>query len=229
MKKKIPLTILESLQPIVDKNTTLTHAVKDESSMFKLVDNDSHSDFYFLVAKQEVRSGHEHFLTEYKPTFKENTKAHAAWIQTSIVAVRLKSWLEILGAYSKIQTIYDDPILKSYEDKFIETVDILDKDADSAPFNLEQQLYLDEYLSATDTKLENLKADKTEEEINQLSDLQLDAKEIRKELTKLSKRQAIKRLTKFWAKAQKVGLDVIKEIFVSVTAELTKRLLTGGQ
>lgn len=36
------------------------------------------------------------------------------------------------------------------------------------------------------------------------------------------------RLSKFWGRAQKTGLQVIKEIFVNVTAELVKRLMLGS-
>ena len=47
-------------------------------------------------------------------------------------------------------------------------------------------------------------------------------------MTKKTKQQIFKRLTKFWAKAQKTGLDVIKEVLINVTAEITKQLLLGG-
>jgi DeoR/GlpR family transcriptional regulator of sugar metabolism len=97
-----------------------------------------------------------------------------------------------------------------------------------APFDLKQQLYLDDYLSSVDEKLQKLKENKTTEEIDQLSELQIEAKSIRKDITKLTKRNLVNRLAGLWAKSQKVGIEVIKEVFVSVTAELAKRLLIGN-
>ncbi len=37
MKKKIPLTVLEFVQPIVLENSELIHQIKDEKTMFHLL------------------------------------------------------------------------------------------------------------------------------------------------------------------------------------------------
>jgi hypothetical protein len=149
-------------------------------------------------------------------------------IQLDKVGVRIKEWLETIDSYNKIKTVFDDPILKTYERNFLNEIDIVDEDANVAPFDLKQQLYLDDYLSSVDEKLQKLKENKTTEEIDQLSELQIEAKSIRKDITKLTKRNLVNRLAGLWAKSQKVGIEVIKEVFVSVTAELAKRLLIGN-
>lgn len=230
MKKKIPLTILEALQPISDKNVNLVHQIHDDNSMFHLVDNDEKSDFYFKVLpKTENRNGQLNFLIERKPITKENVQAAGDWQTVEGIVGQLRIWLDLLKGYNEIQTIYDDPITKAYSDQFLKEVEIVDDDASTAPFSLKQQLYLDDYLSEAQNKIEALKVNRSKEEIQQLDELKVDAKNLQKDLTKLTKSQVVKRLSKFWGKAQKVGLDVIKEIFVSVTSEIVKRLITGGQ
>jgi predicted transcriptional regulator YdeE len=229
MKKKIPLAILEALQPVADNNLDLTKTVKDSNSMFHLVDKDENSDFYFKVSKQEVQGGKLTYLIEFKPKNKENVNPHSAWLPIESVVTSITKWLELLQAYNKIHTIYDDPILKSNQERFEKQFEILDDDADSTSFDLEQQMFLDEYLNNVKSKLLALQLGKPENQVIELENLATEASEIQGILTKETKRQIVNRLSKLWAKAQKVGLDVIKEIFVSVTTELAKRLLTGGQ
>lgn len=229
MKKKIPLAILEVLQPVADNNLDLTKTVKDSNSMFHLIDKDENSDFYFKVTKQEARSGTLNYLIEYKPKSKDNVNTHSVWLSLDGVLTNIKKWLGLLQAYNKIHTIYDDPILKSNQERFEKQFDILEDDADTSSFDLEQQIFLEEYLNNVKSKLLSLQEGRPENQVKELEELALEVTEIQSGLTKETKRQIVKRLTKLWAKAQKVGLDVIKEIFVSVTAELAKRLLTGGQ
>lgn len=223
MKKKIPLAILEALQPMVDNNLDLTKTVKDTNSMFHLIDKDENSDFYFKITKQKASSGKINYLIEFKPKSKDNINSHSVWLTLEGVLTAIKNWLELLQAYNKIHTIYDDPILKSNQERFEKQFDILDDDADISSFDLSQQIFLNKYLSDVKSKLHRLQEGRS---VKELEELVLEATEIQSELTTATKRQIIKRLSKFWAKAQKIGLDVIKEIFVSVAAELTKRLLT---
>jgi hypothetical protein len=228
MKKNIPLIILESIQPIIDDNLGLIKPIKDTGAMFHLIDTDETSDFYFKVTKQDVQNSKLKYLTEYKPKGRQDVRSNATWLDLNEVVKYLKNWLGQLEGYNKIHTIYDDPILKNYQEKFEKLFDILDADADFTTFDLPQQLYLEEYLSNVQSKISTLKEGRSENDIQELTDIENEAREIKKHLTKETKRKIINRLSHLWAKAQKEGLEIIKEIFVSVSAELTKRLLTGG-
>ena len=99
-------------------------------------------------------------------------------------------------------------------------------DAETAPFDLKKQLYLEENLSAANKKLEELKANRTDEEVSQINDLQAEVQTIKKEMTGLTKKEVVSKLVRFWAKSRKVGIDVLKEVFINVTAEIFKQLLT---
>lgn len=229
MKKKIPLAILEMLQPVVDSNLELIRPVKDENAMFHLQDRDENSDFFFKVIRQENSNGKLGYITEHKPRHSENMEVYKVWLQIDQVVVALNKWLMLLEAYNKIHTVYDDPIIKSNQERFEKQFEILDNDADKTSFDLAQQIFLDDYLDNVKSKLLALQEGRPQNEVKELENLAKEALEIQNNLTRETKRQIVKRLSKFWAKAQRVGLDVIKEIFVNVTAELAKRLLIGGQ
>jgi hypothetical protein len=169
------------------------------------------------------------YLVEYKPKNRDDPRGHSEWSDLDSVIILIQNWLALLDAYNKIHTVYDDPILRSNQERFEKQFDIHEPDADYAPFNLAQQLYLDEYLNSVKSKILTLKEGRSESEKNDLAELEQEASEIQKDLTREPKRVIVKRLSRLWAKAQKVGLDVIKEILVSYTVELTKRILTSGQ
>ncbi|MBP7810097.1 MAG: hypothetical protein KA163_12445 [Bacteroidia bacterium] len=228
MKKNIPLIVLETLQPIVDRNAHIVKAIKDENSFFHMVDIDDKSEFFFKVSKQENRGDGLYYLTEYKPRKKEYVDEYSGWIKLEHVIAFSKNWIDVLEGYNSIHTVHDDPILKSNQERFEKQFEILDKDAETSSFDLQQQIYLNEYLETVKLKLETLKEGKDDKSVEELKELENEATNIQKGLTKETKKQIVKKLSKLWAKAQIIGLDVIKEIFVNITADLAKKLLTGG-
>jgi len=193
--------------------------------MFYLVDRDTKSDFYFKITKQESRAGKLVYLLDYKPKNKDKVDANSLWLTLESIPAHLEKWFGLLKAYNSIHTVYDDPITKSNQERFEKQFEILDEDADTATFDLQQQLYLDNYLDNVKTKLIKLKEGRPENESKVLDEIAEEATEIQVKLTKETKSQIIKRLSRLWARAQKLGLEVIKEIFVNVAVEIAKKLL----
>jgi hypothetical protein len=228
MKKTIPLSVLETLQPVADANKELVKPIRDANALFHLIDIDPDSDFYFKVSKQENRQNLLHYLVEFKPRHRDMITDHGEWVTLEGILKHANNWVNTIKSFNKIRTYFDDPILQAYEDRFWQQVNIVDEDAEYMPFDFEQQQFLDDYLFSADQKIENLKTGKSENEVQQLLTLQTQARELRSELTKLPKHTIIKKLTRFWAGAQKVGLDVLKEVFIGVSAELIKRLISPG-
>jgi len=226
-KKDIPLVVLETLEPYLKKNDKKFETADPKESLLRIIDSDSDSDFYFEVVSFQISNGKTFLQLDYKPQNKTNTGAYKPKIDHTQLDNHFKNWTTRLSEYAKVESIYDDPILKQNAEKFFQKFDIIDEDAEYASFDLEQQLFLEEYLDNTKKKLEKLKKGKSDNEILELEILESEAEEIKSVLTKESKKKIIKRLSRFWGKAQKTGLEVIKEIFISVTAELTKRLMIG--
>jgi hypothetical protein len=227
MKKNIPLAILEALQPLADSNLELVKPIKNSDIIFHLIDNDEDSNFFYQVIRKEPSNGTPGYIVEFQPRSKEDVSKYTVWLKLDQVISSVQDWLSLIAAYNKIQTVYDDPIIKSNQERFEKQFDIVDEDAAYATFDLTQQLYLDDYLNNTKAKLVVLKEGKTDEEIAELTKLENEAADIQNNLTKEPKKAIVKRLAKFWARGQKLGLDVIKEILINVLADLAKKLLIG--
>lgn len=227
MKKKAPLKLLQALQPITDKNLDLIIPIYDEKSILHLTDKDAESDFYFKVTETAQQPGVERFIIEYKPDSIRSTRKISIALEIEGVVDRLKGWLQLISNYNGIKTIYDDPIVKKYQEDFYKKIEIIDEDADKVSFNLEQQIFLDEYLRKVKGILTEINKEKSESDRLEINELIKEADVIKNNITKETKRDIIIRLSKFFGKAQKVGLDVIKEIFIKIGTELVSKLVLG--
>gem|GEM_PF-3971771 len=135
----------------------------------------------------------------------------------------LKSWVSIIKAYNDAPDIHEDWVFQNYEKDIHERIKILDTDADKNSFDTERQVWLKGYLDKIIEKIEQIKNDENQ---NEASTIIADSKELQRQLPTSSKNVVIKQLSKILAHCAKFGLDVIKELFIEYSAELTKRLLT---
>ncbi len=232
-KKDFHLAVLEEMekeiQPLLDSGGLFATKIKDEQVLYHLIDNDKESNFFFTINDYQINAGGEilYFIVR-KPYTKRDLGNHEGWVPLKTVKLEFDAWIEIIKGYEKAKFIYDDPILQSYQEKFEKKFEIIDDDANTSPFDLEQQVFLDKYLDGVQGQVKQLKVGRNEEEQELLTGIENDVSEIKKNLTKESKKKIVQRLSRLWAKAQKVGLDVLKEIFVNVSAEIIKKLMTGA-
>jgi hypothetical protein len=226
-KKDLPLVVLKAIEPYLKKHDTKYEIIDPKDSILKIIDSDPTSDFFIEILKSEISGGKTVLNIAFKPKNRSNTNFHTLPIEYTSFDKYFQSWVAMLDEYEKVDSIYDDPIVKQNAEKFFQKFDILDEDADYTTFDLEQQLFLEEYLINTKEKLKSLKDGQSKDKVAELDELEKDADEIRNVLTKDSKRKIIRRLSIFFGKAQKSGLEVIKEIFINVSAEIVKKLLLG--
>jgi len=224
-KKKLPIAILKSLESFVNLTGEKFKIIDPKENLLHVLDIDNTSDFHFKIEKYEKKqTGYFQFLMSKKPINEKDNGIKRNWIDIKNLESQFKDWLDLLES---IESFFDDPIIKSNAEKFFQKFDIIDENANKETFNLEQQLFLEEYLDNSRKKLEKLKKGETEEKIIEIEILETETEEIKSALTIESKKKIMVRLSKFWGRAQKTGLQVIKEIFVNVITELTKRLLLG--
>lgn len=228
-KKKLPITILKALESFVNLSGDKFIVTDPRDNLLSVVDVDEESDFYFkIVQYQKKQDGSFQFLMDRKPKNEDEPNQYKAWINIKNLDIQFKIWLDLLHSYESTNSFFDDPIVKSNAEKFFQKFEILDDNADKETFNLEQQLFLEEYLESSKEKLKSLKENQTEEKILEIEILEKETDEIKNALTTESKRKIMMRLSKFWGRAQKTGLQIIKEVFVSVVAEITKKIMLGS-
>lgn len=227
-KKKLPITILKSLESFVNLRGEKFKTIDPKENLLFVLDIDNTSDFYFKIEQyKKMQNGSFQFLMDRKPANENDNGNNRGWIEIKNLETQFKSWLNLLDQYETTESFFDNPILKSNAERFFQKFEIIDENADKETFELEQQLFLEEYLNNSKEKLKKLKEKQSPEKIIEIEILEKETDEIKNALTTESKKKIMVRLSKFWGRAQKTGLQVIKEVFVSVTAELAKRLMLG--
>lgn len=227
MKRNIPLNLLEAFQPVVDSHKSLVRQVRDPQIFYHIIDDDHDSNFYFKIIEQNNQSGTLLYLIEWMPRSKDHVVAYRVNKSIPGLIEAFNSWIGLISAYRKVSTIYDDPILNKNQERFEKRFEILDEDADTVSFDFEQQKFLDEYLTIAKAKLEHHKIDAKEDDAVQLDKLIKETEEIRAYLTKDTKRGVIKRLSRFWAGVQKIGLSILKDVLVDIVSETATKFIRG--
>jgi len=230
MKKRLPLTLIQSLSPIYEKNSDILEQIKpDEKYLFHVKDKDPESDFFFEITKQLNNTAETNYEYSLRPNSRDRIVTGKGNGSLKGIIQNFESWITIIREYNDVVWIFDeDPILQSYEEYFTEKFTIVDEDADTAPFNLDNQLLLDEFLTRAEAKIEAFKENRTEKEVKQLDELKSIVAELRKNITRLSKKKFVKGFTKFLAKTQKFSLELLKGVFVEASKEITKALIGGA-
>ena len=226
-KKNLPLAVLKTLEPYVNLQGEKFNVIINDN-LLHVNDIDNTSDFFFSIIDYKQQNNSFLFLLERKPKNHNDISVLKNWININNLDKQFKSWVNLLTQYDEVFSFYDDPVIKSNAEEFYQKFEILDENADFETFNLDQQLLLEEYLNTAKNKLSELKENQSEEQIIEIELLENEANEIKSVLTKESKKKIIRRLSKFWGRAQKTGLDVIKAIFINVSSEVIKVLLKGS-
>jgi len=227
MKKKLTFNLSETFQLSKTPKLAFAKLIDDPNAMVHLVDKDPNSEFYFKIIKTDSTQGELKYVVEFKPVSSTDLNKYYNTLVEKTVISYLNLWLGLLETYNNLHTIFDDPILIANQKKFEDKFKLTDEDADLVGFEFEQQLFLYEYLEKAKASVLRLKEDRAPEETAELEELIEIADSLQANIGKETKSQIMKRLTKFWAKAQKVGIEVMKEIFVNVVTELTTKLLRG--
>jgi hypothetical protein len=218
MKKKIPLQVLETIEPYVNKNGKSFESINPDSFLLKFVDKDDKSDFYFYVENYKMEQGFL-LLVNYKPKSKQTTENLRTWIKADSLSAVFGSWIELLEGYEKVKTVFDDPILEAFADEYFTEFEVIDDDAETKPFSTKQILFLDSHLENIEKKIDKYKTESNSFEIEQIK---TDANELRNNLSRKSKKWVIKRLSKVWAQIAKQGPKLIKEFLTETKKYVIK-------
>lgn len=232
MKGKVPLALLEELDP--SKNAALRHvnAIDEQGTILTLQGKGHTSQFYFKVLSSQNRKVNTggtlpYYTIEYRPRTKGDTDLYQRILPLEDVLKALSKWLEIIEGYFNTKTILDDALLESYADQFYSQFEGIDDTTGQAGLSLEHQIKLNDYLTFVRGKVAALKEGRSAEDVAKLEEIEADAEALQTNMTKENKGAIARRLSRLWAKAQRVGLDVIKEIFVSVASEIATKMITG--
>lgn len=228
MKKKIPLQILEILEPFVLSNSSLFESIDPKECLLKFKDKDAQSDFFFNVEQYKI--GNElQLLIDRKPSSNLSIENKRDWIDSKHLEIFFARWVEILEKYSNVKTVFDDPIIEAFANEYYTEFEIIEDDAETKPFSTRQILLLDEHLENIETEIEKYQTEENKKEIQEIKD---EVVKLRSNLTTKSKKWIIQNLSKTWAKITKQGPKFIKEFLSEGKKEAikvgVKMLIEGG-
>ncbi|MBL7914391.1 MAG: hypothetical protein JNL49_05035 [Bacteroidia bacterium] len=222
-KKELPLTLLLAIKQGIPMESLL-YSIVDSPHILHAVDKDPNSDFFFSIKGYETTNGKFHALLKFKPRNKDSISVYEPRIEIKSLSNVFSNWANLLREYEKIK-IFDDPILKCYEDEFLSNFEILDDDADFNSFDLKTQIIIDQYLEYCETKLLDAK---TEANNNVIEDVLAEVKFLKENQTILTKRKVIQKLARIWAKTRKIGMKLLMDIYEEAKKEIIRQLIRGN-
>ncbi len=215
-KKDLPLDVLKILEKYVSIHGEKYIRTEEENSMLKLIDFDSESDFHFIIQQYKDNK----FLIQYKPYTKININTFRSWISINELDGQFQNWINLLEEYSKVKSIFDDPILKSFEEEYFSDFEILEEDKDK-PLENEKLFLLDEFL---ENLVNGLESHKTENNKNKIEEIQNNIILLQENLTISTRQEITEKISKIFAKIKKLGVKYIKEFIT----EGKKQLMSEG-
>ncbi len=159
-------------------------------------------------------------LFPYNSSINQEGKTEEAYDD---IIKRYERWVQLIREYNSISFDVNEKFLKQYEDEVYADFENMDVDSDIAPFDIEQQVLLYNFIEAT-TKCLALRHpdDAIVEEII------AEANSLKDDVAKVSKKVASKRLSKVLAKIRKYNPVTFRDIYDVAKKEVIKHLLHKG-
>jgi len=231
-KKQIPYELLASVEVLVKNCAQVVGSKVEDNCYYSLFDKDESSNFYFKVyidsqkARVEPHNDKSLVLCEYFPYNTNSLHPNKIHCKKDDVQRHLGIWVNLLNQYNQIESVYDDPFIKKYKEYFSQEFVILDKDADTAPFDPHQQDDIEKYLTHVEKKLLSYKVSKQDQAI--VDEIVQEISEAKENIQRLTKREVVDRVAKIWAKVYKWSRKHAKEIFTKAKNEAIKQALNNG-
>lgn len=222
MKKRIPIVLLEIMEKLFDKYGNIFQ-IAESKNVLKICETDPGSPYHFTVEKIEVdKQKGIKYISHFTPCYVDQLASVRFQLTVKEIESKIFTWAELVVRANKVIESIEDPILFSYEEDLSERFQMMDEDAETAPFDLERQLWLDDHL---DHVIKVIESKKTEDNSEEADIIIFETKALRKELPKSTKSAVMQKLRRVWARSWKFSLEAAKEIFIEVAGEVAKKLL----
>lgn len=226
-KKKYPIALLRSIATINKKFYNLCErnsdivGLEDNESILIIIRDKDEKNFYFTINNPRLDSNrNSYFDISYCPSNENSISGTQTTYYEKDISKIFNSWIKLIREYDNIELTVEEKFQKIYEEEFFSEFEIIDEDAEVAPFNNKQQLFLYKYLSHIESKL--LEAD-PEDLYNKT--LFEDTSNLKNNLQNLTKKEVIQRISKLLAKIKKKGLKLLLDVFDVAKKEAIKKAL----
>jgi hypothetical protein len=219
-KRKVPITILNSLNEFLPLRGHLYDFEDRENTLFHMRDLSAGSEFFFSIIGILHENSLSRITVEYSPSSDNNVGKVVTEIKPEDLNRFFKKWIERIETYNNYM-IDGDAIIDDFSESYFEEFELIDDPSNDKPLKPKVILLLDAYLNNIEDTIDNFITEDNQESI---SDLKSDVSNLRNLLTSENKVKIAKRLSRIWAKMTKTSIALMKE-FVS---EGQKKILTGS-
>ncbi len=225
-KKDIPFDLLQTIEPIVQVNLDLVKLIKDDVTFYNFVETDQNSSNYFKIyidgAKKISNFAGGNFVVEWKPGATTRVKSSLSQLDIKKLGVAFQDWLILLRKINDTPSVHDDNFVNKYSNYYFNEFKLVDDDANSSPFDPNEQDFIEGYLHSLASAIEQSDDTLTEEAMQELLN---DIREIEITLPSSTKNQVLKGITKVFGKLYKASKVLAKEIVVEAKKHLIKGLI----
>jgi hypothetical protein len=223
MKKKLSPELFKIVTEVTAPYIHLIKAVDQKDTIAVFIDKDPNSDLYFEISKFSPQNGNIFYEFSAKPFSKHNPIPQRTIANTQTIQQKLKEWCDIIKEFEETPNIFDDSILKAYQQEIEEkfTIEIVDEKNEDKPFTFNQQDRFISLLNKTKELLEKHNEIAQSIEINQAIQGTID---LIPEVTSNTRKNLIQKFSKILAVVWKHSFDVIKEILGNLASDL----IAGG-
>ena len=223
MKKLIPLAIRKALEEIASKSPDLYSVEFPPDSIVKFQDTDSKTDFHFAVIKMQKRNGKTAYLTTYVPCSTEHLDPTTLSLPVASIKQHFEKWLSLLEELNKPSPLFDDNFSQKYYEDLEPHFNIIDEDASTHPYSVDQQKRIVAFLDSAKSVLEQT----DDNDLDTKETLEL-VEETKNNISKSTKHEVVIKIRKIIAKGFKLGLQIGEKLLIEFTTELSKKLLMGN-
>lgn len=227
-KKDYSLLLIQTVERLfnrtrkfVETNSDILELTKNNAFELLIEDKSKQSSFKFFIYRPSQNNSNKIlFNVELNPTSSVALSSSKYTAEEKTVTTLLESWTKLIIQYNEINLSPEESILNEYEKEFYSNFEILDEDADTHPYELEKQIILNNYFVHVIKFLQT----------NEIENLDLieEAKEIKENIPKMTKRTTVRKISSFFAKVRRKSLPLLKELLETGKKELFKKAITGG-
>lgn len=228
-KKDIPLNMLKAIEGIAQPNLDIIRFVKEENTYYCFMETDENSKNFFRIFVDGSRVignfNPKNYAYRWKPTDEGNALDYNFQGNLQDVIKQFEAWVKLIRDIHETPSVHDDNFTKHYSDFYFNEFKIVDEDANTSPFNPDQQDLIELYLDSLKKAIEN-----SSEQVAETTKAELisDIKQIKSSLLTTTKTKVMKGITKVFGKLFKESKDFAKEIVAEARKNLIKKLIGLG-
>jgi hypothetical protein len=221
--------MLQAIESIAQENLDIIQFIREDNTYYCFIETDINSKNFFRIfidgAKRMGNYDKKNYGVEMKPVDESKAKALVFQGNLEIIVAEFKKWVKIIRDMHDTPSVHDENFAKHYSEFYFNEFKIVDNDADTSPFNPDQQDLIEAYLDYLSKAIVT-----TSESVDDVTKAELvsEIEEIKKALPITTKTKVMKGITKVFGKLYKVSKSFAKDVVTEAKKHLIKKLIEFG-